>query len=100
MIYEKTREHLINSITYAILAYKNTHNKEPDCIMLNQCAYSLLMTDWILMYQQQNMSVIYGVPIRVTIEATDDINFPQFWLCEEGIVYNHDIDIIDEEQTT
>lgn len=90
MIYEKTRQRLINSIAYAIVAYRNAHNKEPNCIMLNQCAYKLLMTDWEFMYQQQNMNVIYGMPIRITREATDDINCPRFWLCEEGTIYHEE----------
>lgn len=50
------------------------------------------MTDWEFMCQQQNMNVIYGMPIRVTREATDDINCPRFWLCEEGTIYNYDMD--------
>ncbi len=92
MIDEKTRKHLFNSIRYAILAYRNIHNKEPNCIMLNQCAYTILATDWNLMVENNRPTVIYGMPIRVTREATDDINCPQFWLCEEGTIYNYNMD--------
>ena len=92
MIDEKTRKYLINSIRYAILKYRETHNKEPNCIMLNKCAYDILTADWNLILQNNLMSVIYGMPIRLTREATDDINCPRFWLCEEGTIYNYDID--------
>lgn len=88
----KTRKRLINSITYKILEYRYLHSKDPNCIMLNQCAYSLLTADWHLMYKNEKTNEIYGVPVRVTIEATDDNNCPRFWLCEEGIVYNYDTD--------
>lgn len=88
-----TTENLINSIRYAIVQYRHIHNKEPNCIMLNQCAYAILATEQnLLTFYTEKITTIYGMPVRLTREATDEINCPRFWLCEEGIIYNYSMD--------
>lgn len=88
-----TTKNLIGSIRYAIIQYRHIHNKEPNCIMLNQCAYTILaMEHNLLTFYTERITTIYGMPIRITREATDEINSPRFWLCEEGTIYNYDME--------
>lgn len=91
---EKNRKRLINSIEYSILQHREFHNKEPNCILLNNVAYKILMQSWLFLLNTKPNAIntIYGMPVRISNEATDELYNPRFWLCEEGTIYNYDMD--------
>lgn len=89
---EKSKKRLINSISYSILQYRILHGKEPSCILLNNAAYQMLMQSQIIFSNIKPYITIYGICIKISKEITDELHDPRFWLCEEGTIYNYDMD--------
>lgn len=52
------------------------------------------MQSWLFLLNTKPNAIntIYGMPVRISNEATDELYNPRFWLCEEGTIYNYDMD--------